>query len=54
MRAEVVGYDVVPVVIHLINLELAMNTVWMSSKLACCLSCLCMAARMLSSQLLLH
>jgi len=43
-----------PVVIHLISLELAMERVWMPSKLACCLSNLCLAAMTLSSQFFLH
>jgi len=41
-------------VIHLINLEWAMERVWMPSKLACCLSNLCLAAMTLSCQFLLH
>jgi len=46
--------DAAPTVIHLIRFEFAMNVVWMSSKLACCLSCICLAAGTLSSQFLLH
>jgi len=38
-----------PVAIHLISLELAVERVWMPSKVACCLSNLCMAAMTLSS-----
>jgi len=41
-------------VIHLINLELAMERVLMPSKLACCLSKLCLAAMTLSFKFLLH
>jgi len=37
-KVEGVCYAACPVVIHLISLELAMERVWMPSKLACCLS----------------
>jgi len=54
LRADVAVYKALPAVIHWINLELAMETVWMSSKLVCCLSHLCLAAKTLSSHFLLH
>jgi len=47
-------YEVRPVVIHLINLELAMERVCMPSKVACCLSNLCLATMTLSSQFFLY
>jgi len=51
-RTAIAGLEALPAVIHLINLEFAMDVVWMPSKLACCLSFLFPAARTLSSQFL--
>jgi len=53
-KVEGVCYEARPVVVHLISLELAMERVWMPSKLACCLSNLCLAVMALRSQFLLH
>jgi len=53
-KVEGEHYEARPVVIHLISLELAMERVWLPSKLACCLSNLCLAAITLRSQFLLY
>jgi len=43
-------YEALPAVIHLINLDLAMDAVWMPSKLVCNLSCICLATGTLTFQ----
>ena len=53
-KVEVLHCEALPTVIDLISLELATERVWMSSSWACCRSCLCLAARTLRSQFLLH
>jgi len=53
-KVEGAHQEALPAVIHLSSLELATERVWMPSKLVCCLSNLCLAARMLRSQFLLH